>query len=340
MIETLGQYKILDRIGIGRTGSVYRARDMRAGRTVAIRVVADEIVNDPQSREGFLRAARATAALSHPSLATLYEIGEDQGYLFLVFEYVPGKTLAALISDRALNTRHALDVAIQLADALAVAHADAVIHGGIHPGNIVETPKGHAKFLDFGLSVPISRLEDGQQVTVTGAGARPHDVAYASPELLLGGSVDHRTDIYSLGAVLFEMLTGKPPFTGATTNELAKQILETPATSPSGMAARLPPALDTILRKMLAKNANERYEVAATPAAELRSVVAALDAESAAAVNVRAPRHHESRVAVKADRLGGAFWIAIGLGVFVVVMLVAMASDAGRRWLSSLIPLW
>jgi serine/threonine-protein kinase len=303
-------------------------------------VVADEIANDPQSREGFLRAARATAALSHPNLATLYEIGEDQGYLFLVFEYVPGKTLAALISDRALNTRHALDVAIQLADALAVAHADQVIHGGIHPGNIVETPKGHAKFLDFGLSVPISRLEDGRQVTVTGSGARPHDVAYASPELLLGESVDHRTDIYSLGAVLFEMLTGKPPFTGATTSDLAKHIVETPATSPSGVAARLPPALDAVLRKMLAKNANERYEGAAAPAAELRSVVAALDAESGSADHVRAPRHRESPVAGNADRRGGAFWIAIGLAVFVVVMLVAMASDAGRRWLSSLIPHW
>jgi hypothetical protein len=106
------------------------------------------------------------------------------------------------------------------------------------------------------------------------------------------------------------------------------------------MSARLPPALEAILRRMLAKNANERYEGAAAPAAELRSVVAALDAESAAAVNVRAPRHHESPVAVKADRRGGAFWIAIGLGLFVVVMLVAMASDAGRRWLSSLLPLW
>ena len=337
MLETLGQYKILDRIGIGRTGSVYRARDMRAGRTVAVRVVADEIVNDPQSREGFLRAARATAALSHPNLATLYEIGEDQGHLFLVFEYVPGKTLAALISDRALNTRHALDVTIQLADALAVAHADAVIHGGIHPGNIVETPKGHAKFLDFGLSVPITRLEDGQQVTVTGSGARPHDVAYASPELLLGESVDHRTDIYSLGAVLFEMLTGRPPFTGATTNELARQILE--ATSPTGMPARLPPALEVILRRMLAKNANDRYEVAASPAAELRSVVAALAAESEAAVNVRTPRHHEPPTIVKANR-GGASWIAIGLAVFVVGLVLALASDAGRRWLSALIPHW
>ena len=151
MLEALGQYKILGRIGIGRMGELYRARDTRAGRTVAIRVVADDIAGDPARRERYLEDARAAATLSHPNIAAVYEIGNDQGRLFVVSEYVPGDTLKTVIAGRALNPRHALDHGIQLADALAEAHAEDVVHGDIRPDNIIITPKGNAKFLDFGL---------------------------------------------------------------------------------------------------------------------------------------------------------------------------------------------
>jgi serine/threonine protein kinase len=341
MLETLGHYKILERIGIGRTGSVYRARDTRAGRTVAIRVVADEIARDLPSREGFLRAARATAALSHPNLATLYEIGEDQGHLFLVFEYVPGSTLGAVISGRALNPRHALDLAIQLADALAVAHADAVVHGGIQSGNIVVTPKGNAKFLDFGLSVPVAHLEDGRQVTVSGSGARPQDVAYLSPEQLSGDYVDHRTDLFSLGAVLFEMLTGKLPFRSTTTDAIAKRILESPAPLPSQLAPQLPSEVDATVVKMLARTLEDRYQTAATLAAELRSAMAVLDARSGVGVNADATRHHAKPVTTQSRHRGAAFWAAVAVSAAVIAggLLVA-ASDTAARWLASLTRLW
>src|SRR6185295_5334693 len=151
MVETLGRYKILDLIGIGRMGELYRARDTRAGRTVALRVVADEIAGDPARRESYLEDARAAAALSHPNIAAVYEIGSDQGRLFVVSEFVPGDTLKTVIAGRALNPRHAIDHGIQLADALAEAHAADVVHGHIAPDNIIITPKGNAKFLDFGL---------------------------------------------------------------------------------------------------------------------------------------------------------------------------------------------
>src|SRR3989454_931427 len=128
MFETLGQYKILDRIGAGGMGDVYRARDTRLGRTVAIKVLASDVANDPDRRDRFLREARAAAALSHPNIAALYEVGEDQGQLFLAFEFVPGASLATVIGGRALNPRRAIDFAVQIADALADAHAEGIIH--------------------------------------------------------------------------------------------------------------------------------------------------------------------------------------------------------------------
>src|SRR5436189_5987337 len=140
MFETLGQYKILDRIGAGGMGEVYRARDTRLGRTVALKVLAPDVKDDPERRERFLREARAAAALSHPNIATLYEVGEDQGELFLAFEFVPGTPLAGVIGGRPLNVRRAVDFAMQIGDALAEAHAAGIIHRDIKPANVIITP--------------------------------------------------------------------------------------------------------------------------------------------------------------------------------------------------------
>ena len=141
MLEALGDYRILDRIGSGGIGDLYRARDTRLGRTTALRMVARHIADDPGRRGRFLREAQAAAALSHPNIAALYEIGEDQGHIFLVFEFVPGDTLKTLIGGRPMNPRHAIDVAVQLADALADAHAEGIVHRDIKPANIIVTPK-------------------------------------------------------------------------------------------------------------------------------------------------------------------------------------------------------
>ena len=152
MFETLGQYRILDRIGAGGMGEVYRARDTRLGRTVAIKVLPATVAGEGERRERFLQEARATAALSHPNISALYEIGDENGQLYLVFEYVPGETLTAAIAGRPLNPRRALDLSIQMADAIADAHAAGIVHRDIKPDNILVTPKGHAKILDFGLA--------------------------------------------------------------------------------------------------------------------------------------------------------------------------------------------
>jgi TolB-like protein/predicted Ser/Thr protein kinase len=286
MFESLGHYKILERIGAGGMGEVYRARDTRLGRTVAIKVMAADVAGDPSRRERFLREARASAALSHPNIAALYEIGEDQGQLFLVFEFVPGEPLSAVIAGRPLNTRRAVDFAVQVADALADAHSEGIVHRDIKPANIIITPKDKAKVLDFGLATWTSGGAEREQAAhdatalVTAAGTALGTVAYMSPEQSLGEKVDHRTDIFSLGIVLFEMLTGRLPFSGATPTALSLQIVQGTAPAPSSVNRALPPEVDVIVGRALAKHLPGRYESAATMAAELRSLAAILDVRS------------------------------------------------------------
>jgi TolB-like protein len=320
MLEALGQYKILDRIGAGGMGEVYRARDTRLGRTVAIKVLAANVAADQERRERFLAEARATAALSHPNIAALYEIGEDQGQLFLVFEFVPGETLRTVIAGRPLNPRRALDLAIQIADALADAHAAGIVHRDIKPDNIIVTPKGNAKILDFGLATWTAggaEREHAATMMATAPGTMLGTVAYMSPEQALGEAVDERTDIFSLGIVLFEMLTGRLPFTGTTSTALALQIVQTPAPVPSSVNPSVARELDGIVARTLTKSIDQRYESAATIAAELRSVVAILDvrssmSERATPVSILPPRRSFSGWMVFLVLLicaGGGAWI-------------------------------
>ncbi|HEV8348193.1 MAG TPA: protein kinase [Vicinamibacterales bacterium] len=303
MVESLAHYKILERIGAGGMGEVYRARDTRLGRTVAVKVLPAAVADNPERRERFLREARATAALSHPNIAALYEIGEDQGHLFLAFEYVPGETLHATIAGRPMNPRIAIGLGVQIADALADAHAEGIVHRDIKAANIIVTPKGNAKILDFGLATwtagGAEREHAAEAATTmkTNAGTTLGTVAYMSPEQALGERVDHRTDIFSLGVVLFEMLTGKLPFTGTTPTAIALQIVQAPAPSPSSLNPSLPRELDPIVMKALAKSLDQRYESAATVAAELRSMAAILDvraeiseSEPSTLAGVRGPR--------------------------------------------------
>jgi serine/threonine protein kinase len=237
LFDALGHYKILERIGAGGLGEVYRARDTRLGRTVAIKVPADELQLDATRREALLRDARAALALSHPNIATLYEVGDEQGKAFLVFEFAPGETLTRVIGGLPMNARRAVDLGAQIADALADAHASDVVHGHLGPETVIVTPKGNAKILDFGF-------------------ARWAKGAASSP----GAPADECTDVVALGQLLFEMLTGSRPS----------------GDSPSGLSQSLPRELDAMVSKALAADAGS-YPAAATMAAELRSVAAILD---------------------------------------------------------------
>jgi len=332
MVETLGVYRILDRIGAGGIGDVYRARDTRLGRTVAIKVVKPEIADDPGRREAFLSDARAATSLSHPSIAAVYEVGDDQGCLFLADEFVPGGTLRAAVGGRPMNPKLAIDYAVQLSDALADAHAAGAVHGDLKPDNIIVTPKGRVKILDFGLSAwtngGAARRRAAEQPTAASA-ADAATIAYLSPEQALGERGDHRTDIFSLGVMLFEMLTGRQPF--ASADALPLKIVQAPAPAPSTLNANIPRELDPIVQRALAKSLEQRYESTATLAAELRAVAAILD-ERATAAEIEA-----ASVAAPRRSRGGVPW---GL-VIVLLLLAALAAgvwveraELARVWLS------
>ena len=282
-MDNLGQYKILEPVGPGALGDVYRARDTRVGRTVAITVVSDQIVSIPEQRERFLVDARAAAAVSHPNIVTLYEVGEDDGRLYLVYEFVQGETLDRVIGGRALNPRRALDLASQIAEALADAHAADLIHGAISAETIVITPKGHAKIAGFGLAA-----------WTAGAGG-PGRAGEA-------GGVGYRDDLSSLGRILFEMLTGRAPAPGAGV--------------PSAVNRSLPREIDPIVGRALGMSGG--YETAVTLAAELRAVGAMLDvrkeaSDAAAPVSMAPPRRARGGWLVVALILGAiaatAWWL-------------------------------
>jgi len=329
MVESLGDYKILDRIGAGGMGEVFRARDTRLGRTVAIKVIGPQIADDPGRRERFLVEARAAATLSHPNIAALYEVGEDRGQLFLVFEFVPGESLKTVIGGRPLNPRRAIDLAVQVADALADAQAGGIIHRDIKPASIMVTPKGNAKILDFGLSTWTAggaereHAAEGADPPATPPGAAQGSVAYMSPEQALGQQLDYRTDIFSLGIVMFEMLTGRQPFSAQTPAALVLQIVQAPAPLPSSMNRALPTELDPIVGKALAKSLEQRYESSVTLAAELRAVAAILDVRSDAAapaiphMTVQQPRRQQPRSQSEAG------WI---------ILLVILAAQLAAAW--------
>jgi serine/threonine protein kinase len=257
MPEAIAHYKILGHLGAGGLGEVYRARDTRLGRTVAVKVLPPVLADNPARLAALTDAVKPLLELSHPNIAMLFEMGQDGGQQYLVFEFVQGDPLGTIINGRAQNVRRALEFAINLADALADAHALEMIHGDIRPDTIMITPKDRAKFVNFGLS----------SFTTAGVNRLKAPTPYVSPEEIAGRSPDSRSDIYALGAVLFEMLTGKQRSRGVVL---------------IGLNPKVPAELDQLVGRMLAANVESRAQSAATIGAELRSLAAALDTRAEA----------------------------------------------------------
>jgi serine/threonine protein kinase/Tfp pilus assembly protein PilF len=276
--QTISHYRIVEQLGAGGMGVVFKAQDSRLQRAVALKFLPEQLAQQPQALERFRREARAASALNHPGICTIYDIGEQDGRAFIAMEFIDGETLRSHVHGKALPVEELLELGIQIAEALDAAHAEGIIHRDIKPANIFVTKRGRAKVLDFGLAklvpkgVAIADADSGGDTSTSTsiAGIISGTPSYMSPEQVRGDALDARTDIFSLGLVLYEMATGRQAFAGGTGGAIIEAVLTRPPVSVRSINPEIPPALEAIIEKALHKDREQRYQHAADLLADLR----------------------------------------------------------------------